>query len=68
MAEAFEHETLSGRIVPIAIGDADVAKIDPRLALMSGFALDAADAPARMEVLAVKMLAGRGAEARSSTS
>ena len=58
VAAALEHETLSGRIVPIGIERADASKIDPRLGLVRGFMLDAPDAAATTEMLAAQMLAG----------
>jgi hypothetical protein len=55
-------------MVPITIGDADGGEIDPRLGMLHGFTLDGADAAARIDSLAAKVLAGRGSEAGAASS
>jgi class 3 adenylate cyclase len=56
VANALGRKKLDGRIVPVTIDGADMSKVDLRLPLLQGFAVDGADAAARLEALAAQML------------
>jgi class 3 adenylate cyclase len=58
VASALGRHRLDGRIVPLIVGGADLSKLDLRLALLQGLALDASDAAAKLDSLAVQMLGG----------
>jgi class 3 adenylate cyclase len=63
VANALGRKRLDGRIVPLTIGGTDMAKVDLRLGLLQGLALDDSDAPVRLDALAVHMVGGGKAAA-----
>jgi adenylate cyclase len=56
VASALGRKNLDRRIVPITVKGADISKVDLRLGLLQGLALDTRDAATRVDALALQML------------